>query len=325
MVSHSVRIEDQEARAPRLSPIQSLLSRWKTGWHQLLLGMELTRSSILGIGRKAIEAKMEEIIDFAEIRPFIDTPVKYYSSGMHARLGFAVATSVDPEILIVDEILAVGDEAFQQKCMDRIFHMKREGTSILLVSHDLSSIERLMDQAVWINKGVMQKTGAPRDVVLAYRQSLMGQTSQGTPEPEATVAHPGPIQVAQAFLKSQGKAVDALVSGDPVSVTLDLRNDSAEEFVGHVSLVLRRPDGLELATFSTVLDGVPIRLKPGMNRVSVDMAQLFLTSGAYDVTVAIYDQNGRRLDEWPGVLPVRIQALRNSPGLLVLPHTWRMD
>jgi ABC-2 type transport system ATP-binding protein len=110
---------------------------------------------------------MEEIIEFADIRPFIDTSVKYYSSGMQARLGFAVATSVDPEILIVDEVLAVGDEAFQQRCMDRIFTMKRSGTNILLVSHDLGSIERLMDRAVWINRGEMQIIGNPRDVVFA--------------------------------------------------------------------------------------------------------------------------------------------------------------
>lgn len=304
----------------------SALVELGAGFHPDFTGREnvYLNASILGIGRKAIEKKMEEIIEFAEIRPFIDTPVKYYSSGMHARLGFAVATSVDPEILIVDEILAVGDEAFQQKCMDRIFHMKKEGTSILLVSHDLSSIERLMDQAIWISKGVMQKIGLPRDVVLAYRQSLMDQSRTPAAEFEQAPAHVGPIQVQETFLVSQGQRVDTLSSGEPVSVTLDLRNDSSQQFLGHVSLVLRRPDGLELATFSTVLDNAPVRLKPGVNRLSMDLANLFLTTGEYDVTCAVYDENGRRLDEWPGILALHIQSMRNTPGLLVLPHTWRM-
>ncbi|SMC04400.1 ABC-2 type transport system ATP-binding protein [Sulfobacillus thermosulfidooxidans DSM 9293] len=309
----------------------SALVELGAGFHPDFTGREnvYLNASILGISRRAIEKKMDDIIDFAEIRPFIDTPVKYYSSGMHARLGFAVATSVEPEILIVDEVLAVGDEAFQQKCMDRIFHMKREGTSILLVSHDLSSIERLMDQAIWINKGVMQKSGLPRDVVLAYRQSVLDQNPQN-PAEEFTTSEvkrdsEGPLQLQQAFVRSRDKIIDTLLSGDSLNVVIVMENHGPDAFRGHLSLALRRPDGLEIASFSTLLDGTPVIFPQGTVRVSLNMPELYLTAGQYEMSVTLYDDNGRRLREWPGAIPLAVQSMARSPGLLVLPHTWQVE
>ncbi|WP_028963480.1 ABC transporter ATP-binding protein [Sulfobacillus thermosulfidooxidans] len=309
----------------------SALVELGAGFHPDFTGREnvYLNASILGISRRAIEKKMDDIIDFAEIRPFIDTPVKYYSSGMHARLGFAVATSVEPEILIVDEVLAVGDEAFQQKCMDRIFHMKREGTSILLVSHDLSSIERLMDQAIWINKGVMQKSGLPRDVVLAYRQSVLDQTTQN-PAGDFTTSETkrdseDPLQLQQAFVRSRDKIIDTLLSGDSLNVVIVMENHGPDAFKGHLSLALRRPDGLEIASFSTLLDGTPVIFPQGTVRVSLNMPELYLTAGQYEMSVTLYDDNGRRLKEWPGAIPLAVQSMARSPGLLVLPHTWQVE
>ncbi|PSR28956.1 MAG: ABC transporter ATP-binding protein [Sulfobacillus thermosulfidooxidans] len=309
----------------------SALVELGAGFHPDFTGREnvYLNASILGISRRAIEKKMDDIIDFAEIRPFIDTPVKYYSSGMHARLGFAVATSVEPEILIVDEVLAVGDEAFQQKCMDRIFHMKREGTSILLVSHDLSSIERLMDQAIWINKGVMQKSGLPRDVVLAYRQSVLEQNPQN-PAGDFTTSETkrdseDPLQLKQAFVRSRDKIIDTLLSGDSLNVVIVMENHGPDAFRGHLSLALRRPDGLEIASFSTLLDGTPLIFPQGTVRVSLNMPELYLTAGQYEMSVTLYDDNGRRLREWPGAIPLAVQSMARSPGLLVLPHTWQVE
>ena len=149
------------------------------GFHHDFTGREniILNASILAIRRREIERRLDDIIDFAEIRPFIDTPVKYYSSGMQARLGFAVAIHVDPEILVVDEVLAVGDAAFQQKCMERILHMKKGGVSIILVSHTLSAVEQLMDRAIWIDQGIVRAAGNPQNVVHAYRTSLTALTS----------------------------------------------------------------------------------------------------------------------------------------------------
>lgn len=150
----------------------SALIELGAGFHPDFTGREniYLNASILGFTRRQIESRIPSIIDFAEIPAFIDTPVKYYSSGMQARLGFAIATAVSPDILIVDEVLAVGDEAFQKKCMDKILSMKSQGVSILLVSHALGSVEALMDTVIWIDKGVVKKIGNPHDVISAYRQ-----------------------------------------------------------------------------------------------------------------------------------------------------------
>ena len=159
----------------------SALIELGAGFHPDFTGREniYLNASILGFTRREIEGKIPEIIEFSELEPFIDTPVKYYSSGMHARLGFAVATAVQPDILIVDEVLAVGDEGFQKKCMDKILAMKRQGVSILLVSHALDTIEALMDEAIWLDHGEVRAAGSPKEVVQAYRKGAFN--TEGPP------------------------------------------------------------------------------------------------------------------------------------------------
>lgn len=305
----------------------SALIELGAGFHPDFTGREnvYLNGSILGIGRKAIDQKMEEIIEFANIRPFIDTAVKYYSSGMQARLGFSVATSVDPEILIVDEVLAVGDEAFQQRCMDRIFAMKRSGTNILLVSHNLGAIERLMDQAVWINQGIMQKIGNPRDVVFAYRQSMIDQ-NQGMSQSESVEAdkepQSGPLALHDAYLEVDGRRVDSLQSGASLDLITELDNESGSTLMGHFSYTLRRPDGLEIVSLSSLLDGPPMNFAVGRSKIVARLPELYLTSGEYEVDAAGFDANGRRLAEWRALIRFSVQAMQTSPGLLVLPHQW---
>lgn len=304
----------------------SALIELGAGFHPDFTGREniVLNASILGIGRRAIERKMDEIIDFAEIRPFIDSPVKYYSSGMHARLGFAVATSVEPEILIVDEVLAVGDEAFQQKCMDRIFHMKRAGTSILLVSHDLSSIERLMDRAVWLDKGVMRAQGVPRDVVFAYRQSMLAPATGEKEGVTETLHDQDFLTLASAEVQSGGKETAAVFSGERMTVVTHWQLDAMEPFHGHLNLTIRRPDGLDVLSVSSLRDGLPLTWQPGVQLLSVDIEGLRLTTGQYEVDGEVMDLNGRRLLEWRPLLTFQVQAMERAPGLLVLPHHWRV-
>ncbi len=159
----------------------SALIELGAGFHPDFTGREniYLNASILGFTRREIEGRIPAIIEFAELEQFIDTPVKYYSSGMHARLGFSVATAVDPEILIVDEVLAVGDEGFQKKCMDKILMMKQNGASILLVSHALPAIEALMDEALWLDHGIAKAYGPPSDVVKEYREKAF--QAEGSP------------------------------------------------------------------------------------------------------------------------------------------------
>ncbi|OAT86070.1 ABC transporter ATP-binding protein [Desulfotomaculum copahuensis] len=153
---------------------RSALIELGAGFHPDFSGREnvYLNGMILGLDKAQIRRKFDEIVSFAELEQFIDIPVKYYSSGMYARLGFAVATAVDPEILIVDEILAVGDLAFQQKCMDRIKKMQAQGVSIVLVSHGLNDIGQICRQALWLHKGAPMRFGQTGAVLDAYLEHL---------------------------------------------------------------------------------------------------------------------------------------------------------
>lgn len=153
---------------------RSALVELGAGFHPDFSGREnvYLNGMILGLDKQEIQRKFDQIVAFAELESFIDTPVKYYSSGMYARLGFSVATAVEPEILIIDEILAVGDLAFQQKCMERIKEMQREGVITVFVSHGLNDIRRICRQVLWIHEGVPMKMGPTEEVVEAYLKYL---------------------------------------------------------------------------------------------------------------------------------------------------------
>ncbi len=143
------------------------------GFHPELTGREnvYLNGALLGFTQEEMDEKFDGIVEFAELRDFIDAPLRTYSSGMWARLGFAVATQVQPQILIVDEILSVGDEAFQRKSLDRINAFREQGVTILLVSHNMALIEQMCQRAVWLDHGKLQSVGSVPDVIRAYRQS----------------------------------------------------------------------------------------------------------------------------------------------------------
>jgi ABC-type polysaccharide/polyol phosphate transport system ATPase subunit len=159
----------------------SALIELGAGFHPDLTGREniYLNGAILGLGRREMARRFEEIVAFSELERFIDTPVKHYSSGMYMRLGFAVAISVDPDILIVDEVLAVGDEAFQRKCLERIADLRRRGTTVIFVSHVLPLVEQLCDRAVWLERGVIRARGDARAVVRAYQAAVAGAAADG--------------------------------------------------------------------------------------------------------------------------------------------------
>ncbi|MEM7132668.1 MAG: ABC transporter ATP-binding protein [Chloroflexota bacterium] len=148
----------------------SALLELGAGFHPDLTGREniILNATLHGLKRKTIEERLSTIVDFAGLKEFIDTPVKHYSSGMYMRLGFSVAIHTDPDLLIVDEVLAVGDAEFQKKCMTTIHDFSRAGGTLVLVTHDLGAVEMLCNRAVWMDKGVVRQSGTPKDVVLEY-------------------------------------------------------------------------------------------------------------------------------------------------------------
>ena len=160
-----------------------------SGFHPELTGREnvFLSGSILGMRRREIAAKLDSIIDFAGIRQFIDTPVKRYSSGMHVRLGFAIAAHLDPDILLLDEVLAVGDAAFQEKCLRRIKELEAAGTTIVFISHDLSAVQRLCERVILMRRGQIAADGPPRDVIQEYHEAKVAPDSLA--EGRRTLAH----------------------------------------------------------------------------------------------------------------------------------------
>ncbi len=148
----------------------SALIELGAGFHPEISGREnvFINGIMLGLTKREVQQRFDEIVEFAELRDFIDAPVKTYSSGMYMRLGFAVAIHVDPDVLLVDEVLAVGDEGFTHKCLDKFAEFKRRGKTILLVTHSLGLVERFCDEAVWLDAGVKRAEGEPRRVIGAY-------------------------------------------------------------------------------------------------------------------------------------------------------------
>lgn len=170
----------------RISPLLDL----GVGFTPELTGIEniIINGVLLGLRRKEIEVKMPHIIDFSGLRPFIDQPLKTYSSGMQMRLGFAIAIHAQPDILLVDEVLAVGDAEFQEKCLDRIAELRRQGVTIVFVSHDLHTLETICDRAAWIDKGRIILLGSPKEVVARYRAEIASPIA--TPEAGAASFFP---------------------------------------------------------------------------------------------------------------------------------------
>lgn len=300
----------------------SALIELGAGFHPDFTGREniILNASILGIRRREIERRMDRIIDFSEIRQFIDTPVKYYSSGMQARLGFSVAIHVDAEILVVDEVLAVGDQAFQRKCMARIQELKVAGVSILLVSHDMTSIEHLMDNVVWIDHGVVREVGLPGDVVRAYQHDSSG----GAVDSGAGTGPDGASIVARARVGDGARTVDVVASGDAFEIEVELENLTQAPLLGYLELVIRQTDGLPIAEISGLADGMAITLRPGVNKIAVMIRELRLIGGSYEVDGFFRTAGGAEIAAWRRIARFGVTALAGDRALVKTPHEWHL-
>jgi ABC-type polysaccharide/polyol phosphate transport system ATPase subunit len=202
----------------------SALIELGAGFHPEISGREniYINGAILGLSRKQIDKKFDEIVAYAELEQFIDLPVKTYSSGMFMRLGFSVAVHVDPEILLIDEILAVGDESFVHKCFERIADFKRKGKTIVLVSHDLKTMERFCDEIIWIEKGVMKQKGFARQVVDAYLQHVHDHEERRYKEIQAKADEQHQKEVAQFLLEHSES-----VSGNEKNIVVEKESTSS--------------------------------------------------------------------------------------------------
>jgi lipopolysaccharide transport system ATP-binding protein len=226
----------------RIAPLLSV----GVGFHPELTGREniFVNGAILGLRRADVAARIEQIIDFAEVRDFIDTPVKFYSSGMFVRLGFAVAAHVDPDVLLIDEVLAVGDFAFQRRCFDHMAKLRSEGTTVVLVSHNASAVEQFCDRGIVLRSGNMVFDGPVHDAISMYHRSL---GAVDTPRERGEL--PFDVDVAETaaaeLVGPDGKATARFTAGETATLRVRLR---AHEPVRHpfLSIEVLSEDGVML-------------------------------------------------------------------------------
>jgi ABC-2 type transport system ATP-binding protein len=194
------------------------------GFHPELTGREnvYLNASFLGLSRKQTDAAFDDIVAFAELEQFIDTEVKFYSSGMLVRLGFAVAVYVEPDVLLIDEVLAVGDEAFQAKCLNRVREFQREGRTIVLVTHALDTVTEICDRAAMLHHGQLHAIGMPAEVVREMRHVLLGMADPGF-VPEQGTREVEIIEVQ--IVRPDGSSHGAILSGDPLTIVVDVRQN----------------------------------------------------------------------------------------------------
>ena len=264
----------------------SALIELGAGFHPDLSGREniYLNGAILGLSRRQIDSRLDEIIDFSELEQFIDTPVKRYSSGMTVRLGFAVASCIEPDILLVDEVLAVGDASFQQKCMKRIRELLDGGTSIIFVSHNIYLVQAVCEKALYLKHGEVFFRGATQEVISIYEQDLHQERADkfvesGQPEVEG---EDGEIEITQVdVIGSGGGTADSpYASGEPLQIRVHY---NAYQTLGnvHVSAFITRSDGLTCCMMRTKLDGFEMAVQRGQGVVTVTLDPLQLVSGTY--------------------------------------------
>lgn len=263
-----------------------------TGFHGELTGREniYLNGAVLGMTKAEINRKFDEIVAFAEVERFIDTPVKRYSSGMYLRLAFAVAAHLEPEILIVDEVLAVGDSAFQSKCLGKMGTVARGGRTVVFVSHQLNQVRRLCDQCVWLHAGVVQKVGSTVDVISGY---------------EASVAAVGPWERSDRALGNQRAGFVGwdivqprgspphMVTGTGAFTVRFVANITRPMRAVHHGILLLSNDNQVL--WSAAADR--LHLEPGVREFTYHFPGLPLQPGVYHWFVSLYEDR-EQVDEW---------------------------
>lgn len=257
-----------------------------TGFHPELSGREnvFLNGAILGMKKAEIARKFDEIVAFSEIEKFIDTPVKRYSSGMYVRLAFAIAAHLDPDILIVDEVLAVGDADFQRKCIEKMESIRKDdGRTILFVSHNMEIVRRLCRQCVFLEHGQVKKAGPVEEVARLYQGAVVRQHAPG--EWIDLHAHPRRASSAKArftqvrYLSSPEAKV---FPGQPVAFECEIESSQSTP-VRSLAVTIYSENGAKLLNYDTITRNSVVRLEPGANRFAVQTAPLPLTPGTYTV------------------------------------------
>jgi lipopolysaccharide transport system ATP-binding protein len=305
------------------------------GFHPELTGREniYLNGSILGMQKRDVTRRFDEIVEFAGIARFIDTQVKHYSTGMRLRLGFAVAAHLEPDVLVVDEVLAVGDAAFQKKCLDAMDGLQNGGRTVLFVSHNLAAVENLCTRGIWIDEGKVRMDGPAKDVIRAYMASFADAGDGGT-ELSNPDGRPGDGRIRFTrleYLSPDGTPCLTMRSGDPVMLrlhyraTIDMRN---------VSFGFRLYTGMGTLVTETgnLLQGAPFpKIMPGTGYIDVTLDALNLLPARYLLSLWATDERGQIVYDGDARAVFEVEAANVYPsgwlpdsrqGIVYFPQRW---
>ena len=344
------------------APVSALLELG-AGFHPDLTGREniYLNSSILGLSRAETQRHFDDIVAFAELERFIDVPVKHYSSGMYVRLGFAVATCLNPRILLVDEILAVGDLAFQDKCMRRIADLRNAGTTIVFVTHDIDAVQRLCSSAIWLDHGTVRADGPTAEVIDAYRDKVTAQQEERLARQQEALRQAlaadqstlqlklngrvvdlkplndgGPPQrrfgsreveiTGVSFIDGQGRERYVFYTGQPFTVRIFYRARRPVERPVF-GLAIHRQDGTPICGPNTLTSHFDVGTVEGTGYIDYRVDSLPLLEGSYDLSVSAYDETLKHAyDHQHRLYQFMVQAgkLRQVQGFFYIPCTWSL-
>ena len=340
----------------------SALIELGAGFHPEISGREnvFINGIMLGLTKREITQRFDEIVEFAELKDFIDAPVKTYSSGMYMRLGFAVAIHVDPDVLLVDEVLAVGDEGFTHKCLDKFAEFKRRGKTILLVTHSLGLVERFCDDAVWLDHGRKLSEGDPKRVIGAYlidvesaEEGYLAQTDAKAQEDVASpdsvsteieTAAPATDEGPQNMFKADegrwgsggiaitgvtlrdaaGEAGHVFHTGEPMTIELALKAERAShDFVFGVALF--NTEGTCVYGTNTDIEHFEAASLTGDGTVRFVIEALELVEGTYKLDVAVHKKDGAPYDYHRLLYTFRVKSRTKDAGIYRPRHHWEFS
>ena len=299
------------------------------GFHVDLTGREniYLNGSVLGLSRSQIDKKMNAIIEFSELEKFIDIPVKHYSSGMYMRLGFSIAVHTDPEILLVDEVLAVGDATFQRKCIERIAQLKQQGVTILFVSHDSTAIRRICDRAIWMEKGKILADSGTENVLQRYLWHAFSTHQETGKSDNQNRWGSGEVKITGVtFLDADGQPQTNFYPGQPFTVQINYR--ASQKIENPVfGLAIHRSDGIHITGPNTKFSGLQIDAIQGDGSVIYRVEKMPLLEGAYHVSVAVHDWTDTKMfDYHDSMYPFyMLSSDEERYGMMTLHGEWHVQ
>lgn len=298
-----------------------------SGFHPELTGREniYLNGSILGMRRREITEKLDSIVDFAGVSQFIDAPVKRYSSGMYVRLGFSIAAHLDPDILLLDEVLAVGDAAFQAKCLQRINELRQAGTTIVFISHDLGAVEGVCDRVLLMQQGKIAAIGAAHDVIAEYQRSTTTLVSSKPSNPQSSAQRKKVDLVSITFSDSEGCEALTFFTGEPLTTRIEyVAHERVREVV--FGVYIHSLDGADHCQFTTNLNNESINLESGPGAIEFSCAELGLQPGSYYADIAV-EQYGESdfLDAKYHCTSFRVNPGKIVWGSFYTSHQWRLE